>query len=207
MISIIFTYLIVLFQIFKSSKLNLLNPKNLLLNDNFQYLSLSIVWYLFSNKVIISGGLIPFLIYSIFHSLNYFKNYILPILPNLNQQLKKNISISINNLIVKYNEQSLVAASNLEILIFGQQLVSFLIQLIKIFRLDIGLILIKAFILFQYILFLKLRYKQSKQTKLLIDGYLYKTDVFFNSGRLPMNLNVQYNDLKQKVNAFLSILP
>lgn len=207
LLSIIFTYFIVLFQVFKSSKLSFFNPRNLLQNDNFQHLSLSIVWYLFSNKWVISGGLLPFLIYSVFHSLNYFKNHILPILPSISHQAKNQFSAAISNLIVRFNEQSLVAASNLEIMVLGQQLIGVIFALLKVFTFDFGTILTKGLITLQYIAFLKLRYKQSKHTKLLIDGYLYKVDMVFASGRLPANLTAQYHVLKERVKSLLAFLP
>lgn len=207
LISIISTYLIVLFQIFKSSKtINFFNIKSFINNDNFQYLSLAVTWYLVSNVKVISGGLYPFFIFSAFHALNYFKNFILPILPSISSPVKDHYSKVINTLITTYNEQSLVAASNLEILILAQLALSSPLIVFQIFK-NFKLALVNIFVLLQYITFIKLRYRQSKHTKLLFDGTLYKVEAVINSGRIPPVLANYYHQLKTKAIRFIGLIP
>ncbi|ODQ61245.1 hypothetical protein WICANDRAFT_29044, partial [Wickerhamomyces anomalus NRRL Y-366-8] len=207
LISIISTYLVVLFQIFKSSKtINFFNFKTFIYNDNFQYLSLAITWYLVSNVKIISGGLYPFFIFSSFHALNYFKNFILPILPSVSSPVKDHYSKIINTLITTYNEQSLVAASNLEIFILVQLSLSSPLIIFQIFR-NFKLAFVNIFVLLQYVTFIKLRYKQSKHTKLLFDGTLYKVEAVINSGRIPPVLANYYHQLKSKATHFIGLIP
>lgn len=207
LISIISTYLIVLFQIYKSSKtISFFNVKTFLYNDNFQYLSLAVTWYFVSNIKIISGGLYPFFIFSSFHAMNYFKNFILPILPNLSSPVKDHYSKVINNLITTYNEQSLIAASNLEIFILVQLALGSPLIIFQIFK-NFKLAFVNIFVLLQYITFIKLRYKQSKHTKLLFDGTLYKVESVINSGRVPAVLANYYHQVKLQIIHFIGLIP
>ncbi|CCH41736.1 putative membrane protein [Wickerhamomyces ciferrii] len=205
LLSIISTYVIVISQILKSSKskISFFNFKS---NDNLQYLSLAIVWYLVSNQKIISGGLYPFFIFSLFHASNYFKNFILPIAPFITSPKKDHLSKVINTLITTYNEQSLVAAANLEIFILIQLLAGSPFILYYVLK-NFTLALVNIIVLLQYVTFMKLRYKQSKHTKLLFDGTLYKAEAYLNSSAIPPVAGTYYHQLKAQATHFIGLIP
>lgn len=207
LISIISTYLIVLYQVYKSSNaFSFFNLKNFTNNDNFQYLSLALLWYLVSNHKVIGGGLYPFIIYSTFHVLNYFKNFILPILPSVTPDTKTLIENRINHFVRTYNEQSLVVSSNLEVLILFQLIISSPLVLYYLLT-NFWLAFINVVVLAQFVVFIKLRYRQSKYIKGTFDGTIYKLDVFMNSGRVPPQFVQAYVNLKLKAAQYVKMIP
>ncbi|CDR42343.1 CYFA0S09e01574g1_1 [Cyberlindnera fabianii] len=205
LLSIVTTYFIVLFQVFKASKTSFFSIKNLSTNDNFQYLSLAVVWYLVSNIKVIGGGLTPFIIFSVFHAANYFKNYILPILPSVPATTKDQASRIINTLITRYNEQSLVFATNCEIYILFSLLVGFPLTLYYLIT-NFWLAVVNVLVLAQYIHFMKVRYSHSKHTKLMIDGTIYQIEAKINSGILPPAISAYYNKIKQQAITIVNLL-
>lgn len=206
LLSVVTTYSIVLFQMLRSSKTSMFNARNLTSNDNFQYLMLAIVWYMVSSSKVISGGLYPFIIYSSFHAANYFKNYLLPILPNVAATTKDRYSTVISHMITHYNEQSLMVATNCEIFVLvqlglGAPFISY--YLIT----DFWLAIVNVIVLVQYACFIKLRYRQSKHTKMLFDGSVYKMDAMMNSGRVPGAIVNYYYQAKQQLIVLVNTLP
>jgi hypothetical protein len=190
----------------KSSKASIFSVKNLSSNDNFQYLSLAAVWYLCSGVKVISGGLYPFIIYSTFHTANYFKNHILPILPNVSPLVKDRYAGLISHFITQYNEQSLMAATNCEIFILIQLTLGSPLVLYYLIT-NFWLAVVNVVVLVQYACFIKFRYRQSKHTKMLFDGTVYKLETVVNSGRVPSGLVSYYYQVKQQVVRIVNALP
>lgn len=206
LLSIVTTYSIVLFQVVRSSKTSIFNVRFLMSNDNFQYLGLAVVWYFVSHYKVISGGLYPFIIFSTFHAANYTKNYILPILPSLSSHTKDHYSAVIQHFISTYNEQSLIIATNCEIYILIQLLLASPLILYYLIT-NFWLAIVNVIVLVQYACFIKMRYRQSKHTKMLFDGTVYKLEVIVNSGRVPGALVAYYYQLKQQAVQIVNALP
>ncbi|KAH3687245.1 hypothetical protein WICPIJ_001761 [Wickerhamomyces pijperi] len=207
LMSIISTYLIVLYQVYKSSNaFSFFNLKNFTNNDNFQYLALALLWYLVSGYKVIGGGLYPFIIYSTFHVLNYFKNFILPILPSMTPQQKTLVQNYINHFVRTYNEQSLVASANLEVLVLVQLAIGSPLVLYYLLT-NFWLAIINIIVIVQFVAFMKLRYRQSKYTKGTFDGTVYKLDAFMNSGTVPLQFVQTYANLKLQVTQLIARIP
>ena len=172
LLSIIITYIIVIKQLYfrKSVVISI----RLLRDENVQYLSLAVVFYLTSFKIgIIGGSLYSFIIFAIFHILNYFQNHLLPIVLPSSIAAQQKLNSMINRFTQTYNQPALVAASNAEImclLLCGFQLIpTVLINLL--IKWDIITTLFR-FVVFGVVLaFNKFRYDANQYTKAVIDQF------------------------------------
>lgn len=185
---VIITYSIVIKQIhFKTNRIQDINKKVLNIqffkDENVQYLSLAIVLLLTSFKIgAISGGLYSFTIFSLFHVLSYFQNYILNSLPISisNQQL---INSRINFFTSNYNKQALTFASNSEIFLPIGFLFRLPFLLFKIFR-DPLYVIIDLFTFAFVIVFVKLRFNDNPYTQSIVNELDMKIKTIVNHPKL-----------------------
>ncbi|ODV96991.1 hypothetical protein PACTADRAFT_55181 [Pachysolen tannophilus NRRL Y-2460] len=205
---IIFTYLIVLRQSYKSRPILTLLAQypTLLKDDNVQYLSLALLFRLSSKfPGPIQGGLYPFVIFAIFHSINYIKSYLLPILP-LDINMKNYYSNLITTIITNYNEQSLYVAANTEVVL----IIQVIFTLIKLFLLFGWLrsnpikTLKNLAVSIGIIIFIKFRYDQSKFTKAIINSYDLKINqILYSSPYIPESFRTIYQVIKKFIITYI----
>ncbi|KAG5440105.1 hypothetical protein PCK2_000617, partial [Pneumocystis canis] len=91
------------------------------MDENVQYLFLSIIWFLSKP---IAFSLIPYTIFSLFHFLTYFRSNVLPTLnPNALKSDEKSVEAticrSIQHLIRLYYESAMKLVSKVEVILIG----------------------------------------------------------------------------------------
>lgn len=168
LLSILTTYLIVIKQLKKKTMVQLIN------DENIQYFVLAATMYLSSLKIgVITGSLYSFVIFSIFHILNYYQNNLLEIFISSIQQ-QQLIHGKISHFVSTYNQQALLMAANAEmfLLFFGANP---LIQLPTIFvnlmNKDLLAVLVRINLFLVVLVFNKLRYDSNQFTKLVIEQW------------------------------------
>ncbi|ODV60129.1 uncharacterized protein ASCRUDRAFT_36456, partial [Ascoidea rubescens DSM 1968] len=210
--SIILTYSIVILKTYPLGFVKTLfsNPLKIINDNNVQYLLLSIFFYLnFKIQSLIQGSLYPFTIYSVFHSLNYFRDLILPILPLINTNLKTNINTKINYLIKNYYETSLTIAANSELIIIFQLVMDIIKKFVILFIYRNTLLISEIFKLFFitsfYLIFIKIRYNQNNYMKNVVNTYDYKINVFLSSNqRIPSFIQNFWYSIRHMIIFYLS---
>ncbi|SCV02230.1 LAMI_0G17084g1_1 [Lachancea mirantina] len=179
------TYGIVLYQFYKSGQLTLKTVRQQLRTlDNLQYFGMALVLFACSSAHVVFGALSSPVIFSLFHSLNYFKENLLPFLP-VAPMLKAAIADRIAFFITHYNEKFLVFAHNFEITAALQCGLSVPGSLAGcLIRFNTARVL-RVVSIYAYIFFFKLRYTQSPQMKTLFQQhYVARADAFIQA-RLP----------------------
>lgn len=187
LLCVVFTYGIVIKQIhFKSGGLAGIKRKNfgvLLKDENVQYLGLAIT-FLLSSVIIgeVSGGLYSIQIFSVFHVLSYFQNYILSSLP-ISISAQQVISTRINYFTSNFNQQALAVAANLELFMPLGFILLIPTLIFKLFRNPLYVFVTLQ--VFAYIVvFIKLRYNDNKYTQAVVQQLDYKILSFVNHPRL-----------------------
>lgn len=111
---------------------------NMLRNENVQYLLFAFLHWIFSSSyygAINPSVLYPYTIYAIFHCVNYTRQHLIPILPNLTPLVKQTWCQNLGTFHQNFNNKSRMMASNTEIMLAT----FYVIPLFKIFfRLMIG---------------------------------------------------------------------
>ncbi|KAG7194807.1 uncharacterized protein KQ657_004488 [Scheffersomyces spartinae] len=156
LVSIIFTYLIVIKQTQGS-----LQRGSLLRDENITYCSFALVLLLNSSvtKVTVGSSLVSYCIFLVFHCVGYFQRNLLPLLP-MPIAKQSQINALLNNFTTQFNQPALFMAASSEMLMAASQSVS-LVLLLK----TPLLFLINAVVFVAVILFLRLRYDSSPYTK------------------------------------------
>ncbi|AET37739.1 Per33p Ecym_1517 [Eremothecium cymbalariae DBVPG len=199
------TYGIVLYQFYKSGQLKPSTVKSQLRTlDNLQYFVMTFVLWCCKNSKIISTATLSPVIFALFHSLNYFKENLLPALP-LQPAMKNLLTTRIAFFIANYNEQCLMIAQNSEFITLVQVIVLLPIDFFwLLIRFNIQNLL-KFVAVATYLWFFKLRYVQSPQMKAIIDQYDLKADQLFQQN--APQLSVQWQKLKQLLIRFFRLIP
>lgn len=168
LLSIIITYLIVIKQLKKKTFNQLVH------DENIQYLSMAIIYYLSSLRIgVITGSLYSFVIFSIFHILNYYKNNLLEIFISSIQH-QQIIHSKISQFVSTYNQQALLMAANAEIflLLFGANpLVQLPMIITDIFKFDILSIFVRINLFLLVVIFNKFRYDSNQFTRLVVEQW------------------------------------
>lgn len=202
------TYAIVLYQFYKSGQLKMANfVPQLKQLDNLQYFSMLTILFVCSQSgAMVNGSLYSPVIFSLFHSLNYFKENLLPFLP-LQPLLKAVINNKISLFIQNYNEKFLQMAQVFEIMCGVRSgLVVLPIACFKVLIRFNTQNLATVVALTSYVCFFKLRFMQSESIRLMMNQYVYKLDTYVNS-RLPPQLAMKWQGYKHLVKILFSKLP
>lgn len=158
LLSILTTYSIVIKQL----------PKISIHNENVQYFLLALSLYISSFKLgVITGSLYSFIIYSLFHILNYFQANLLFLSPS-----PQALGEHIKSITSTYNQQALLMASNAEIflLFFGANpLVHFPSLILDIFSKNLLSLIVRFALFFIVLTFIKIRYDTNQFTKLVAE--------------------------------------
>lgn len=214
LLSIIFTYVIVIKQIHFKNKASIqkITFTKLLRDENIQYLFLSIWCYMMSFTMgKITGCLYSFNIYSVFHLIHYFQNNLLNYLP-FNLTTQQSLNNTLNQFSGKFNQSALILAANSEIFMLVNLVVTSPLLLFKLFSRG-GMIYIVCHVLTMVILavFLKFRFTNNSFTNTLFKQYDYNIETFLNNPQLTQRfpaLSVippKYNAIKSLVIQKLSI--
>lgn len=199
------TYGIVLYQFYKSGQLKLITlPRQLRSLDNLQYFTMSLILYFCSNAKILSSALVSPVIFSLFHSLNYFKENLLPFAP-LNPMLKNVLSERLTFFITNYNEKFLVLAQNSEIVTVVQVGFFLPIALVSLLIRFNFINVLKLVSIVTYAWFFKLRFLQSPQMKLMIQQYVAQGDAMVQR-KLPQ-FAARWHGIKMLVNKLFNAVP
>jgi len=159
------SYGIILYKAHKQSfQLNTAFLGRLIMDENFQYFLISIVWLTGAR---ITVTLIPFAMFSLFHCIGYLRTEVLSkIVPSSTQS--KWISAQLNTIMTNYQPASITVVSRAEVLVI------FPMTIVSIFWGGASI-----FIPFLYFQFLQFRYISSTSTKqavqdteILLDKYL-----------------------------------
>lgn len=195
--SIIITYLIVIRQTYRAKPITFLFSQffQLVGDDNVQYLLLASMLRFFASRIyggINATTLQPFTIFALFHSLSYFQSMILPFLSPLSAGTKQKISSGIQSFVKKYNETSLIIASNMELMTAVTYSVQTLISVVtmkilkpSLFAMNLKTVCMCA----SYVTFCKVRYDQSRYMQTLINSYDMRfNQLIYGSRFIPQSL-------------------
>ncbi|CCE65341.1 hypothetical protein TPHA_0K02080 [Tetrapisispora phaffii CBS 4417] len=172
----------------KDTELNLVN---LLTNENVLYTSLSVFWFLTPP---IRFTLLPFLIFSLFHSLNYLKNNLLPKVFSISVESNNRAVVYIDQFVKQYNERCISLVGSIEL----NLLLLLIVRFVFLYS--------RSFItLAVYLLFIKLRYENSKYMKSNFAQWRVRLDGLFSHPQVPPAVKLYYSkfkDLLFKVSAY-----
>lgn len=197
LLSVLFTYAIVLRQVHfrKATFSNLTLLKNNLIKDeNFQYFTLALVFFLSCSTLRpLSGSVFSFAIFSLFHALTYFQRNLLSSFP-VSLQKQQQLNTRINAFTSTYNEPALVFASNSELLLIANFILSIPLTPIRLFTSP--LFAITNVIVFGFVVtFLKLRYDSNKYTQQVVNNWDLKvTQLLFSpqAAVIPQSIKDTY---------------
>lgn len=178
LISILATYGIVIGQVhFKGKQISAIlkvfqSPQGrlaFLRDDNVQYFILATVIYL-SKDIVgqVSGCLFPYAIYAVFHSIGYFQQQLLPVLP-YSFEAKQRIDSSLTHAGAFYSERAMVLACTAEIRLFVVQLLSLAAAILTIYR-NFWYTITKGIITITLFTFVVNRYAASQHMKVTIES-------------------------------------
>ncbi|CCK72650.1 Per33p KNAG_0L00270 [Huiozyma naganishii CBS 8797] len=195
------TYGIVLYQFYKSGQLQWSTlSENLAQMDNLQYfLVFSVLLTLFlisKGHAMLSNATYSPAIFALFHSLNYFKENLLPFLP-LRQHMKSGANQIITVFISRYNGPFLVMAQVFEIVCAVRCAV------LKLPLAVLSLRLYSVATALAYLKFFQLRYKQNSTLRKLFDERVLTTVDALVATRVPQWTPL-WGSVKNKVKYFLS---
>ena len=143
-------------------------------DENVQYFLLAALMYLSAFKIgALSGSLYSFIIFSVFHILNYFQNNLLEVFFS-SVPAQQQIHASISHFVAAYNQQALLMAANAEILLLlmgANPLLLLPSILTSLFRGDVIGIFVRLAIFVVVLAFNKIRYDNNQFTKLVIDQW------------------------------------
>ncbi|AGO11489.1 AaceriABR219Wp [[Ashbya] aceris (nom. inval.)] len=199
------TYGIVLYQFYKSGQLK---PSTLKVQirtlDNLQYFVLTLVLWTCRHAKIISTATMSPVIFALFHSINYFKESLLPLLP-LQAATKTALAGRISFFITNYNERFLMIAQNSEFVTLVQVLLLLPVDCTVLLLRFTTTNLLKVLAVVTYAWFFKLRYLQSPQMKAMVHTYDVRADQLVRQSLpqlLPYWLHVKHLVLR-----FFKVIP
>lgn len=184
-IGVIISFSLITYQHFFIHKNSIKNINDLIINDNIQYLLLSIYWFLVP---IFPITILPYLMFSIFHSLIYIKTIILKKIFNIGSKDNKFVKL-ITNFITQYNERCMYYVGVIEILIL---LIS-IIRTILLFKCSIITLII-------YSLFMKIKYDTNKYTKTAFSEWRVIIDGLISHPNVPLAVRAGYIKLQRILN-------
>lgn len=202
------TYAIVLYQFFKSGQLKLGNLwPQLRRLDNLQYFCMLALLFLCSLAgATVSGALYSAVIFSLFHSLNYFKENLLPFLP-LAPLVKAVINNKIALFIQNHNERYLQMAQVFEIMCgFRCGLFGLPLGLVRLLVRFSSRNLASVIAMFGYLWFFKLRFQQTQSMRTILGQFIFKIDSYVNT-RLPPPVAARWHTYKQLVQMLFAKIP
>ncbi|ODV95023.1 hypothetical protein PACTADRAFT_50851 [Pachysolen tannophilus NRRL Y-2460] len=176
-LSVLESFGVIIYQLYFKPK-NPISLNSALLDDNLQYFG--IAFFFLINSVCYPITIIPFLFFAVFHTLNYTRTCILPLLVDQeNEESIKNsrinsISNSILNFTKNYNDKSMKLSSNVEIFTFFW----FLIKSI-FFRKNAWISLVV------YSIFIKLRFENSIYIRNIFKNYEVRFDGLISHPNVP----------------------
>lgn len=202
------TYGIVLYQFYKSGQLEMGKIVRQLQNlDNLQYFCVLTVLYLCSlNNAMVNGSLNSPIIFSFFHSLNYFKENLLPFLP-VKPLLRAVINNNIGNFIENYNGKCLKTAQVFEIICgIRSGLIGLPIATIKLLFKFNSEAFTTEIALLTYVWFFKLRYNQCESIRTMLSQFTYLADSTIHA-RLPPQVGYKWQACKNLIKTLFDKIP
>lgn len=188
---------------------------NILRNENVQYLLFAFFHWIFSSPyygAINPSILYPYVIYAFFHFLNYSRQFIIPILPNISGPVKQRWARNATQFYQMFINRSRMLASNTEIMLTT----FYIIPLIKItFRLLLGRFLngntqqiwidFKNLFLFMVTInFLRMRYSVDEYTRTQIMQYDSTLNNILWSPNVPEALRQVLASLNHYIKLFIN---
>jgi hypothetical protein len=165
---ILSTYLMVIRQLKKKTWFHMVA------DENVHYFLLAGAMYLGGFKIgPLSGGLYSFIIFSVFHILNYFQSNLVEVFFT-SAPAQQHIHASISHFVAAYNQQALLMAANAEmlLLLMGANPLLLLPSIItSLFRGDVVGIFVRLAMFFVVLVFNKIRYDNNQFTKVVIDQW------------------------------------
>ncbi|RLV93149.1 Pore and endoplasmic reticulum protein of 33 kDa [Spathaspora sp. JA1] len=173
LLSIIITYVIVIKQVyFKGAKKTTIGVR-LLRDENVQYLLLAAVFYVTSFKVgVITASLYSYVIFSVFHIVNYFQNHLLTIaLPTIHAQQRLNTILT--QFTSRFNQPALYFASSSEMVLLVTSVFSLVPAYLYhlLFKFDIIYAITRTIIFLSVVVFNKFRFESNQFTKDVVSQY------------------------------------
>ncbi|EDO17971.1 hypothetical protein Kpol_1054p18 [Vanderwaltozyma polyspora DSM 70294] len=155
-----------------------INLVNLLQNENVLYFSLALVWLVTPR---FTYSLVPYVIFSLFHSINYMKNVLLPQVFGMTSETSKVVA-RMDKFVTDYNDKCMhwVGSSELSLLV--------LVILRTILFYPKSLIM-----LIVYSLFIKIRYENSKYMKTIFAQWRVRLDGVFSHPSIPPQIKLWYS--------------
>ncbi|QLG72882.1 hypothetical protein HG535_0D05910 [Zygotorulaspora mrakii] len=203
------TYAIVLYQFYKSGQLEMGKlVRQLQKLDNLQYFCVSTLLYMCSlNNAMVNGALNSPIIFSFFHTLNYFKENLLPFLP-VKPILRMAIKTNIGNFIGSYNGYCLRTAQVFEIICGARSgLIDLPLTLVKLILFGFHTErLFTLCALLTYVWFFKLRYNQCESIRVMLQQFVHLADTTVHS-KFPPSIGEKWQMLKNVVIILFSKIP
>lgn len=157
---------------------------SLLRDDNVLYFALSALWFVIPR---FSLSLIPYIIFSVFHTLRYLQNVLLPTVFDLSKDNSKVVN-QIGHFTQNYNERCMYWVATVE-------LVTFVIIILRAI-----LFYPRSWILLVfYTLFIKIKYENSKYSKTAFAQWRVRLDGLISHPSVPPAAKQAYNSLKSKL--------
>lgn len=187
LLSIIVTYLIVLKQVYLKRSAPKATPARLIRDENVQYLSLAVVFYIASyildNQA--QTVLYSYIIFAVFHALTYFQNNLLSIaVPSIATQQRVNSAI--NNFTTKFNQLAMSAAASVEIVLVVMTAFDVLIStFLVLLKWNVVQYATKVFLLAAVVVFNKLRYDSNQFTKAAVNQLDQNVNGYVNQLNSP----------------------
>ncbi len=182
--AVIESFGIIIFQTYKHKSFN---PVILLGDDNVQYLLIAFLW-LFYKRVTIT--IVPFAIFSIFHTLTYSRAYLFPA---LGYSAQHNISVSIGSFVRRFNDKSIAIAANFELIL----LLYLFLQVFLTFQLK------ALFVFLTYVVFIKLRYEKSNFTRNTLKVWEVRVDGLVAHPNVPNGVKQGWISFKRFIRQYL----
>jgi len=158
---------------------------NALINDeNVLYFVLAAMWLI---TPVFSLSLVPYSLFSLFHVLKYLQNILLPVVFGISKENNKRVS-TVAKFTHTYNEKCMYWVGSSEIIIVVLLFVRALLWYPS-----------SCIILLTFILFLKLRYENSKYTKSAFSQCRVRLDGMISHPSIPAPVKGAYNTAKAKL--------
>ncbi|SMN20396.1 similar to Saccharomyces cerevisiae YLL023C POM33 Transmembrane nucleoporin involved in nuclear pore complex (NPC) distribution, assembly or stabilization [Maudiozyma saulgeensis] len=158
---------------------------NVLINDeNILYFVLAAMWLI---TPVFSLSLVPYSLFSLFHVLKYLQNILLPIVFGISKENNSKVA-TVAKFTHTYNEKCMYWVGTSEIIIVVLLLVRALLWYPS-----------SWIVLLTFILFLKLRYENSKYTKSAFSQCRVRLDGIISHPSIPPPVKSAYNTAKAKL--------
>lgn len=199
LLSLIGTYLIVIFKRHSIPKLRLI-VNQFLRDENICYFALAVSLWLFSFKLgPTAGSLYSFVIFSFFHVLTYINANLIGLVVS-NVQEQRLISARITQFSSLYYDMALLMAANAEIILTAMSVVQ--VPLVIVIRLlfhgDVFGVLVNVVFALVMITFLKLRYDCNVHTQAILHAFDGRIEQFLFQANIPMLSTIYKTQFKGK---------